>query len=582
VFFVCFKREIRSGGIALTLISCHGINKSFGDLNVLQGINLDINKGDRMGLVGSNGAGKSTLANIIFGKTQPDSGFVNLFQKNLKVGYLMQSTAYTANTFQHMAQLEHNHDMMSGFLEASSILGLRKVNSWKDERYNHLSGGERTKLALAHIWASAPELLILDEPTNHLDFYGVEWLVSELEKFQGTVIVISHDRYFLDQVVLRIIELTDGSTEEYLGNYTFYREEKTQRYNSQLHQYNIQKKAEEKIAAEIARLENWSAKAHREAGKVGKMAEMRAGVKEFYRTKAKKMDQQIKSRIHRLQKIETEGIQKPKEEQEIIIDFTPPQKRGRRILEVNQLVKKHGERLLFNQSTFYIQRGDKIGVFGPNGIGKTTLLQIILGSEKPDQGDMWVSPSAKIAYLSQDVGDLNSEKTVLEQIEISDRTKTQTMLANMGFDETMLRKPINQLSLGERTRVKIAKLILQENDFLILDEPTNHLDLQSREQLENTLSEYKGTILLVSHDRYMLERICDKMLVFEQGRIVKRGMGFNELMSKPGKPKKDQKLIIENRMAYLIGQMSKYTANEPEYIQLDHDYKDLLQQLREM
>ncbi|MCQ6557637.1 ribosomal protection-like ABC-F family protein [Paenibacillus mendelii] len=580
----------------MTLFNCRNVTKSFGDLTVLRNVNLDIAQGERIGLVGMNGAGKTTLANIIFGSLQPDGGSVSRHDRGLKIGYLLQSTSYTVHTFSSMADDYIDEGDGEAFLELASHLGLKKVQDWDAGRYGGLSGGEKTKLAIAHIWASKPDILILDEPTNHLDLQGVEWLIHELRTFGATVLTISHDRYFLDQTVERIIELEDGEAHAYAGNYTFYREEKARRYESQLHQYIEQQKIEQKIESEIERLKKWSSKSHREAGKVGKMAEMR-GVKEFYRTKAKKMDQQIKSRIKRLEKIEVEGVQKPKEEAKVQFEVDSPDKRGRRIVEAKRASKAYGDRNLFRDSSFAIQRGDRIGLLGPNGCGKTTLIRIITGKEVVDEGELWLSPTAKVGYLTQDVTDLNPERTVLKLIEEehhirSEASKARTLLANMGFDESMLRKPINQLSLGERTRVKLAQLILRDIDVLILDEPTNHLDLASREQLEEALDSYQGTLIVVSHDSYFLQRICQKLLVFQDGTIRKFESGFNEYMDKAKQTKtaprnnskevEEQKMIVENRILSVLGELSKYSMSDPQYDALDKEFKELMVEKKQL
>jgi macrolide transport system ATP-binding/permease protein len=581
----------------MTLISCRGVKKSFGDLTVLQDVNFDIANRERIGLVGMNGAGKTTLANIIFGSLQPDGGTVTHYRQQMKIGYLLQSTSYTVNTFYNMLDSGDDESAGDKFLELTSHLGLKKVQEWNAERFGELSGGEKTKIAIAHIWASKPDILLLDEPTNHLDFQGVEWLISELKSYTGTTLIISHDRYFLDNTVGRIIELEEGASINYPGNYTFYREEKARRFQSQLHQYDEQNKYEQKIEAEISRLKNWSSKAHREAGKTGKMAEMRAGVKEFYRSKAKKMDTQVKSRIKRLEKIEIEGVQKPTEEAKVQFDWDSPEKRGRRIVEAGRISKAYGKSALFRESSFYIQRGEKIGLLGPNGCGKTTLLRMIIGQETVDSGQLWVSPTAHIAYLTQDVTDLDSERTVLDLIQdthaIRDEAgKARTLLANMGFEEAMLKKPIKQLSLGERTRIKLAQLIMREQDLLILDEPTNHLDLTSREQLEKTLISYGGTLLVVSHDRYFLEKTCDKMLIFADSKIQKVESGFKEYLEKEEQKKtvpkgnmdihNEQRMIIENRIAFLLGEISRHTAGDSEYEALDLEFKQLIEQKKQL
>ncbi|SDW13486.1 ribosomal protection-like ABC-F family protein [Paenibacillus sp. CF384] len=584
----------------MTLLTLRGIKKSFGDTNVLVKVDADLANRERVGLVGMNGAGKTTLANMIFGSIQPDEGKLTFHKDQLRIGYLLQSTSYTVSTFSEMMDPAAESRETEQFLQTASHLGLQKVKEWDGERLAGLSGGEKTKLAIAHIWASKPDILLLDEPTNHLDFDGVDWLVQELRRYSGTTIVISHDRYFLDQTVDRIIELQDGVSTSFPGNYTFYREEKARRFQSQLHQFEEQQKYEQKIEAEITRLKNWSDKAHREAGKVGKMAEMRTGVKEFYRSKAKAMDKQIKSRLHRLEKIDLEGVKKPVEEAKVSFGWDQPEKRGRRLVEAQRIGKSYGGRSLFADSSFYLQRGERVGLLGPNGSGKTTLIQMLLGQKAVDTGQLWISPTAKVAYLTQDVTDLDQRRTVLELLQDSheirsDVGKARTMLANMGFDASMLQKPIAQLSLGERTRIKLSQLMMREQDLLILDEPTNHLDLTSREQLEATLSDYRGTLIVVSHDRYLIDKICTKLLVFQDGGIRRIESGYESFREKPQASQaaesenqdakqqlEEEKMVIANRIAFLLGEFSLLKPTDSRYTELDAEYKLLLAQRKQL
>lgn len=574
------------------LLSCRGIKKDFGEVSLLKDINLDIAMGERVGLVGHNGSGKTTLANIIFGSSEKDGGDILWNQKDIGIGYLMQSTFYTSTTFNKMFSNNNNKHSLRNFLETSSYLGLEKVQDWNDERLRGLSGGEKTKLALASIWVSKPDLLLLDEPTNHLDFSGVQWLIEELKKYYGAILIISHDRYFLDKSVNRIIEIEDGQINNYRGNYSYYRDEKKRRYESQLHGYLIQEKYKEKIAGDIDNLKGWSSKAHKQSRQ--KALEI-SGRKEYFRAKAKKMDKQVKSKLKRLEKIEIEGIEKPKEEEKVNFIFKDAEKRGKRVLEARDITKAYGERVLFRDSSFYISHGDKVGVFGPNGCGKTTLIKAIMGEEILDSGDLFVSPSAKISYLSQDVLDLDGEKTILNLLDVAtkeERSMARTLLANMGFNKEMVKKPVKTLSLGERTRLKIAQLILGENNLLILDEPTNHLDIHSRERLEETLEAYNGTILLVSHDRYMMERICDKIIVFKDNEIQRIESGLREYLNKldngesnnkvgdRGKNNKEENLILENRIAYLLGELSRFSPKDPEYQKLDLEFKELIKRKR--
>ncbi|WP_337926727.1 ribosomal protection-like ABC-F family protein [Paenibacillus caui] len=587
--------------VPLTILRVRNLHKRFGERTILSDVSLEIGARDRIGLVGVNGAGKTTLANILFGNLQSDEGSIMQMKQDIKIGYLLQSCSYTANSFQSMLLGGYKAEQVNEFLEVTSFIGLNKVKEWQEDRFDCLSGGERTKLALANIWISQPDILILDEPTNHLDFQGVEWLTKEMGKFSGSILVISHDRYFLDKTVNRIIELDDGKLKSYAGNYTFYREEKERQYQSQLHLYQTQKKQIEKVQEEIAQLKTWTAAGHRMAGKQGTLSENRQiGLREHERAKVKKLDKQVKNKIKRLERMETEGIEKPKQEQKVSFDFGSASKRGKRLVEVKGLGKKYGDRWLFRNTEFTIQRGNRIGLIGPNGCGKTTLIRMFLGQERWTEGDLWISPTAEIVYLSQDVSDLPEESTGLNLIshfrgEI--QSKARILMDNMGFDEAKLSRKIEKWSLGERTRFKIGRMILMEHNFLILDEPTNHLDLQSREQLEDTLADYNGTMLIVSHDRYMLEKLCDQLLVFENGMFMKvlgtfseymnrqlsEGNGSDEkVLSKKSRAEEEQLLVIEARLAFMLGELNKHAIGSPAYNELDNEFKDLIRQKREL
>lgn len=571
----------------MELIKCDGIKKSFGEVDVLKEINFSIKKNESIGLVGNNGAGKTTLANIIFGKIKSDKGNIHKYIKNINIGYLAQSTSYKLNTNNFLDNVLVKNENPNEILKFTSNLGLDKVHMWNKERFKGLSGGEKTKLALANVWASKPDLLILDEPTNHMDFKGVEWLIEELKKFKKAILIISHDRYFLDKSVKRIIELEEGKINDYDGNYSYYREEKKRRYENKLHLFNVEKKKQEKIELEITKLKNWSEKAHRDSTKKASKLGNMIGAKEHFRKKAKKRDNQIKSKIKKLEKMKEESIEKPKEEQSINFGFYIPKNRGQRVIEAKSINKGYKDNKLFKDSSFYIKSGERIGLFGANGCGKTTLIKIILENEKLDSGDIWVSPSINIGYLSQELNDLNEEITTLELLESIDKLNTlaRTLFANMGFDREMLKRPIKNLSLGERTRIKLATLILKRKDFLILDEPTNHLDLHSREKLEKALLDYKGTILVVSHDRYLLEKLCDKMLVFESNKIKRYERGFKGYKNKTKHDNLDlanELMIIENKITDILGKINDFLPEDEEYKRLDNEFKELIKQKKEL
>lgn len=562
----------------MILISLRKVKKSFGEKEVLKDVNLDIKEKEILGLVGNNGCGKTTLANILIGKESLDVGTIKKYKDNLKIGYLKQSTSYDSNSFTDLVI----NKTIDSFFEISSYLGLEKVHNWTKDRLNNLSGGEKTKLSLTEIWNSKPDLLILDEPTNHLDYKGIEWLIEEIKKINLTIIIISHDRYFLDEVTEKIAEIDNGQINIYNGNYTYYRKKKEQIFQNQLHQYEEQKKRERRIDGEIKRLKRWSHIAHRDSTK-------KDGFKEYFRMKAKKKDIQIKSAIKRLEKLKKDGVERPVEEKNVLFEFVSENKRGKSIINANQLSKQYDGRYLFEKSNFYISRCERVGLIGINGCGKTTLIKMILGKEKQTNGDLWISETLKIAYLSQDVLDLDINKTVLDMIKIYDKEKQgkiRTLLANIGITDRMIMQQISSLSLGERTRIKLIFLIIEENNVLILDEPTNHLDLHSREQLEETLLEYTGTIIIASHDRYLLEKITDKLLIFEDEKIRRIERGYKEYENgneiKNTNNSKDEKMLINLRISDIILKMNKYNVDDEIYKKLDLEFKELIKKKNEL
>lgn len=586
IFYDCINdmtQKLSSGSIEGSffmnnnpVIKVTGIEMNFNLRRILDNISFDIKNGERIGLVGYNGTGKTTLANILTGKITPDKGFVEKSHE-LKIGYLTQSIDYEGNEL---------FSIEGDLLQHSSKLGLKKVSTWEEKRLNHLSGGERLKLALSNVWASKPGFLILDEPTNHLDYKGIEWLIEELEKFKGPVLIISHDRHFLDKTVTRIFEIENTKMNFYNGNYSDYQKEKQHRLETQMHHYEVQQRKKEEIEMQMEQLSSWSEKAHRTSTKQSRDY----GYKEHHRMKAKKRDKQVKSKMKRLQsELEKNKVDKPLEETKVRFQFDTKGNRGKRIIEAKNLSKLFEDRPLFRDSHFYINHGDRIGLLGENGSGKTTLIKMILGETSVTGGELWKSESLKVAYLSQDVDNLPADKTALEALGFTDREnilKARTLFANLGLKEQFITKPIGTLSLGERTRVKLVDMLMKDYDVLILDEPTNHLDLPSREQLEKTLNEFAGTIITVSHDYYFLNKLCDKLLVFDNQRIKRVEMKpeeyFNKTSTAEPTDSKEHLMIIENRIATILGELSLIEPKNPKYVELDREFNELLKQKRKL
>lgn len=568
------------------LISCHQVKKSFGDKNILNGIDLDIVEGDRIGLVGRNGAGKTTLANILAGVIDYEEGTIIKNSDKLNIAYLRQTGA-ESEVLLNVLDGEIASD--SELQRMASQLGIKRIREWSPENYYNLSGGEKTKLALAAIWAARPHLVILDEPTNHLDYQGVACLTDELKRFPGAAIIISHDRYFLDSTVTQVAEIEKGKINIYPGNYSAYREAKLQERESQWHLYQSQQKEQRKIDDTIEKLKKWSEKAHRESRRKGQGM----GGKEYFRKKAKKRDQAIKSQLKRLEKMRKEGVLRPVEDPRIILQIDAGRKGGRRLLEAESISKSFGKLILFQDSYFYINRGEKTGILGPNGCGKTTLVKTMLGQESLDEGNFFLSPAVRVAYISQELPQ-NEKESLTDFIKdwpLERQKSAFQLLVSLGIDYDRLEIALGKLSRGERMKIAIGLATMGEYDLLILDEPTNHLDIFSREALEECLIRFSGSILLISHDRYLLDRICDCLLVFDSGRVMRYEGKVSEYLASPNinrdsrdsgeKTKKinfeQEILLVETRISWLLNELNCSKPGEPRYIDLDREYKDLLQ-----
>lgn len=568
------------------LISLRNIKKSYGEQVVLAGVNLDIVRGAKIGLVGGNGAGKTTLANIITGNLAYDAGTIITSSETFNIGYLRQAESELELFF----DIINNKDRSGDFKRITSHLGMKKVQKWSSERLRNLSGGEKTKLALAKIWSLNPDLIVLDEPTNHLDFQGIKYLIAELNNYKGTAIVISHDRYFLDQTVASVAEVEKGFIKVFSGNYTSYRETKEKEYGDNLHLYISQQKEQRKIENTITQLKTWSDKAHRESRQKGSGM---MGGKEYYRKKAKRRDKAVKSQIKRLEKIEQDSIERPEQEPQIKINLNAFEKGGRRLLVVDSISKAYGNLVLFKNSSFYINRGEKLGVFGPNGCGKTTLIKAILGQETLDAGSIDISSTARIAYVGQELpqDERESIKDLVKDWPIVEQKNIFQLLISLGLDYVQLNVPMDKLSRGERMKIAIGLAIRGEYDLLILDEPTNHLDLYSREALEKSLLQYQGTLLIISHDHYLLNRVCKQMLVFEKQEIKRiEGNLENYLARKEIKKdtdtnkanNADELLLLENEISRVLSELSLCKPTEDRYVLLDQEYIELIKRRKEL
>ena len=472
------------------------------DLNIFENVNASVQQGDIIGIIGKNGAGKSTLLQLINKTEVPAQGQIQWLQQDLKMYMVEQETE--AHSFEGKTPLE-----------------AKLLEKWRvpTNDFAQLSGGEKLKARLAKGLSKDIDLLLLDEPTNHLDEQSLELLKKQIKAFKGTIIFVSHDRSFLDAVATKIWAIEGKTLIEHKGNYSSYMEVRERRRLTQKREYEKQQKMVERIEGQMNELTSWSKSAHAQSTK-------QEFPKEYYRVKAKKMDSQVKSKQKRLEKeLEKIKVNAPKAEYQVNFSLTFNHKVGKRFLEVKNLEKSFEEQILFKGANFTLQHGEKISIIGPNGSGKTTFLNMITGKETVTKGDIWVSPSANIGYLTQEVFDLPLNQTpeqLFDKESFEERGHVRNLMKHLGFLHSQWTEPIGNMSMGERVKCKLMKYIVEEKDVLILDEPTNHLDLPSREQLEETLEQYNGTLLIVSHDRYFLEKTTNTKLVFSNHTIYKQ------------------------------------------------------------
>ncbi len=468
------------------ILNIANLNKTYVGKQILKGVTFHIEDKEKAAIVGINGSGKTTLIKCILGEEEPDdSDCVIALAKGKKIGYLAQ---------QHADMPGAEEELPEDLTDAKALAMKQEIESYGDD-FDTLSGGQKTRKRLEEILLTKPDLLILDEPTNHLDIESIQWLEKVLKRYDGAVLLVSHDRYFLDHVVTKIIDLDHGRARMYRGNYTEYAEKKKQIRDSELKAYYNQQ-------ADIA---------HQQAV-IDKL-------KQFNREKSIK---RAESREKALAKVEL--LEKPEElDNEMRLALTPHLQSGNDVLSVKDLSKSFGEKTLFSNISFEIKRGEHVAVIGANGTGKTTLLKILNEQEPATTGSFKLGTNVEIGYYDQEHAVLHMEKTIFDEIQddypyLND-TKVRNVLAAFLFRGDDVYKRIGDLSGGEQGRVSLAKLMLSNANFLILDEPTNHLDIQGREVLEDAIRNYEGTVLYVSHDRYFINKTATRILELFENRF---------------------------------------------------------------
>ena len=502
---------------------------------ILDGLTFQVDTGERVGLLGPNGCGKTTLLRILTGVMDYDEGDV-VIAPGKRMGLISQIPVYPAGytvedvlatAFEPLREMEREmaalaeqmgegtdpallarYDKLTAAFEAAGgyetdtktnkvCNGLTIPQSMREQLFDKLSGGEKTRVNLARLILEDTDILLLDEPTNHLDLRATEWLEEYLDKFKGTVLTVSHDRYFMDKVVNRIVEIQGGKAEFYSGNYSFYVVEKERRYEEKLRQY-------EKEQAKIEQLE--------------KAAEQ---MRIWAYSGMDKTFKRVKSMEKRIERMRT--TDRPTKERKMEVRFGEREFRGDEVLTIKGLTKSFGERTLFSNLSLEVAGGERIALLGDNGSGKTTLLKILLGEEEPDAGKVRMGPTVKVGYLPQHVHFDHPERSLVDTLIYEQDCTAQTArnrLAAFKFRGEDVFKPVSALSGGEQSRLRLCMLMDEKINLLILDEPTNHLDIQSREWIEEAVEEYEGNLLFVSHDRYFIDRFASRIWMLEDGHIT--------------------------------------------------------------
>ena len=537
---------------------------------VLDGLTFQVDQGERVGLLGRNGAGKTTLFKMLTGELDWDEGEIHI-APGKGLGLISQipvyPPAYTVEdvlqtAFQRLHDMEREmaeltermagdsdpallrrYDALTAAYEAGGgydtttplnkvCSGLEISQDMRGQLFSSLSGGEKTRVNLARLILEDTDILLLDEPTNHLDLRATEWLEEYLDKYKGTVLAISHDRWFLDRVVKRVIEIQNGKAEFYSGDYSFYVEEKERRYQEKLKQYEKEQAKIEQLEKAAEQLRVWAY----------------SGMDKTF-----KRAQSMEKRIERLRTTD-----KPTRERRLDVKFGEREFRGDEVLTIKDLKKSFDGRTLFDHVDLEVVGGERIALLGDNGTGKSTLLKILLGEEEPDSGKLRMGPTVKVGYLPQIIHFSHPERSLVDTMIYDQDCSTQTArnrLAAFNFRGEDVFKPVSALSGGEQSRLRLCMLMDEKINLLILDEPTNHLDIASREWIEDAVADYEGNLLFVSHDRYFIKQFATRIWMLEDGHITDFRGTFEEFRAardraknlasapakaEPEKPKKEK------------------------------------------
>lgn len=562
-------------------LALNKLQKYYGATKVLDDITFEVQTGEKVGIVGSNGCGKSTLLKIIIGSEGYEDGNLS-FKKGATLGYLEQMPIYPDdfkvidvlnlafenidNVYKELEMLEKQlsnvdeanmnrvlnkyskvqviYESLGGYEKEEKLskvcTGLKINEFFKRKLFSQLSGGEKTTIILGKILLQNPDILLLDEPSNHLDLDAMEWLEAYLKEYKGIVIIVSHDRYFLDNVVTKIVEIEEMVSKSYYGNYKAFADEKERQLKLQMDAFLNQQKKIKDMEKSIAQLRDWA---------------QRGDNSKFFKRAASM--QKLLDKVKR--------IDKPVEERDsIIVNSVTGNRSGDNVVVIKDLCKSYGEKILLDKAELLIRNGESVALLGANGCGKSTLIKILLGINEADDGTAYLGSSIKLAYLPQNIIFEDDSKTILEcfreDIVITDGKAREYLARYMFFGEQVFKK-VGTLSGGERSRLKLAMLMYSEVNFLILDEPTNHLDIDSREELEGFLKEFKGTLMFVSHDRYFINNIASRVVELSQGSLISYDGNYEYYKEKLAQ-RKNSTVIIEATTKEKVVKATKEKTNK--------------------
>lgn len=572
----------------MILLQTSKLTKLYSGTPILENVQFEVKKGERIAVVGRNGAGKSTLLKMIADEIDFDSGEIHKPQ-SVVLGYFAQSSHVNSNdtiynemlnvfaeTIKLKGQLEelslkmaeedpsseqylriieqyqnlnHRFELMSGYTyesEINNILNRFKFNEIGfDQKISNLSGGQKTRLALAKLLLQKPDVLILDEPTNHLDIDTIEWLEGYLKKYSGAVVIVSHDRYFIDQIATTIYEIEYRKCTKYKGNYSDYMDQKAVSYASLMKQYEKQQK-------EISKMEDFISR-------------------NIVRASTTKRAQSRRKLLDKMERIEIPKIN----DKSIGITFEIDRRSGNDVLKVEDLTVGYPDQIISDHLDFQINRLDRVALIGPNGIGKSTILKTVAGDLPKLGGEVYYGKSLDMGYFDQEQANLTSNNTVLNEVWNYFPTRLEkdirTLLGNFLFTGDDVFKTVNQLSGGEKVRLTLCKLMLQKNNFLLLDEPTNHLDIDSKEMLELSLEDYEGTVFFISHDRYFIDKIATRILEVTPHGVVSYLGNYSDYMEK-------KQQLAELEAAKLAEESNATTTNNVTDYQKQKEQRRLEQQ----